>query len=615
MAIPLATLENPINLPTNPVLSADLERTDRRCMLALAAIIMIGFFLGTTGLVAWYYAHYLPHYDSVGSYTYMARVVQVMRAEGPEAGWAYAAEYHLAWLQSMFAAALAYVLPPTPAGFQLLNCLCVGVFFTSVYLAARELGATRSKALVMALVIFLPQTLVRWDGGYQDMKREAGFLALLGASFFLTLWFFWNPSWRRGLFLGLITGLCVWSRGNALPYLVVVLGPMVLVGLIQGFRQQRGRSLLAGLTLTALVFGVVAGPNLYWTLEGTLGRHLDPLTCYGRTAEIRASLRYYLRAPLELWATADPGAGNVQLRKWSFAYSLLATGMLLALVWWLLKARFQVSVLWQRRSLALVAAGLWAVVSTLVLICGLVGWDPNFGYAGMHPLYPVLLGPMAILLVLLAALQAGEVCDLAGLRRRWIAAASLGLVMLGVTLHRMYLKAPPYQEIGRLEKLHQLFDLIRGQKKDAVLVFLSHERINIDTLRFYEAQHGYHSQNHLRRLDWQLPTGQWIDTAAPTLPDMNIVEFQQAILRQTQENADFVVLNADPQFYQKPPDVLNFFIFRHGAPIAEALLADPDLEEIYRYELGGPSDREQTFVVLRNKRRMNSPGQQLVGTD
>jgi hypothetical protein len=584
----------------------ELERTDRRAAVTVGLLAVVLFHAGTVAILSWYYRTHLPHYDSVGSYTVMAQVAQLMRGGDLAAGLHHAGLYHNAWLQSMFAATAGFVLPPTPAGFQLLNTLCVAAFALAAFQIARSLGMVRTKAALASLVVLLPDALMMWNGGYQDMKREPSFLALLGASFFLSLVYLWEPSRGRALVMGVVAGLCVWSRGNALPYLAVVVGPLVGVGIMAWYRQGRLRQEAGGLGVAALAFMVLAAPNLIFTLEGTLARHTDPTITYGRDAATPwASLQYYARSPLKLWTSTNGMGSNSATRHLAQYYALGATAGLvlagLAVFGW----RWQGRVMGCRRQLLFLTAAAWAALATLVLICVIVGWDPRFGLAGMQPLYPTLLLPMAALMVVFSAVRAKPVADARGLKLRWAAVGAVALLLVGAAAHRMVLKARPVNETTMVSQGRELVRLLRAHKSDALIACLTHDRINFDSLAFLEARDGFHSDHCLRRLNFSLSDGRTIDTAAVLPADTDVPAVQQAMLRQIRDQADFVILNTNPDSYQQPESAWNFFLFRHGKPVVEALLNDRRFEPVYCYQLPQEGRYPGNFVVLRNQRKFD----------
>jgi hypothetical protein len=247
------------------------------------------------------------------------------------------------------------------------------------------------------------------------------------------------------------------------------------------------------------------------------------------------------------------------------------------------------------------AAGIWAVVSTLVLICFVVRWKPGFGWAGMPPFYPALLGPFSWLVVGLSAVRSGSPVNRRRLFLRWLGVTLIGLASVGMTGARMWLKAPPEPEPVAVAE--ELTDLLRREKPDAVVAVLSHDRINFHTLAFMEARRGYDPRRSLREFRWRLPTGKRGDFAATLPPDVDVAGTQASLLQQIRQEADLVIVNVDPQFYRQPENAWNFFLFHHGAPVVEALLTDRRLERIYDYELRGYGLLRK-YAVLRNSRRL-----------
>src|SRR5262249_26146391 len=184
-----------------------------------------------------------------------------------------AGQSHLAWIQPFFATVLAPVLAPTPAGFQLLNTLALAVFLAAASRLGRDLGASPPPPYPMALLGLLPDTLANWYAGYQDMQRDAAFFALVGASYFLTLSYLWRPCAWRGVALGLTAGVAVWSRGNAVAYLVAINAPLAAVWVLAQFRRRRFAETAKALALPEAIAAVIGGPEIIGTLTDTAGTH------------------------------------------------------------------------------------------------------------------------------------------------------------------------------------------------------------------------------------------------------------------------------------------------------------------------------------------------------
>lgn len=588
---------------TDALLRESLDRLDRRAAALALVLTVAAFHAMTVGLLVWYYRNHLPHFDSVGSYTFMAQVTEITRSSGWLAGLRYASQFHLSWLQGMFAVLVAPVLPSEPAGFQLLNTLCVALFQFSVYLVARELGASRAKAFVASLVVFLPDVLSNWDGGMQDMKRDAQFLALLGASVFLSLAQVWNPNRRRGLLLGVILGLTVWSRGNALAYLVIILAPIYGFVIARAAWRREFRPLYRMIGPPFLVGALVAVPNLARTFRETFARHSDPTLHYGHDGNIWSSLAYYGWAPWELWSTRTPTYGANET---TFLVGRIILGVWCLSLVGLFGPRISLAGIGRPRVLGLVLAGAWAVVGTIILICCIVGWDPRFGYSGMPPFYPALLGPMAALAALTAAIHVPQATGKFTLGARWAGALAISLACIGALGARMWLKAGECRP-DIVAMAESLWESIRAEEPGACVASLTHDRVNFHLFRYLEARGHFDPNRRLTECRFTLPGDprvNYFDTASVLPESIDVTSTQEAYLEQILEKADYIIVNTSPEMYDQPPGPWNFFLFRHGAPIARALLANENLTPMREFRLGKSDEDKRDYVVLRNKHRL-----------
>jgi hypothetical protein len=572
----------------------DLERLDRRAAVFALFTTIAAFHFVTVILLRWYYRTYLPHYDSIGSYTVMARVLHVMRDKGLGPAWAIASSFYLGWLQPAFVIAFAPVLAPSPAGVQLLNSFCLAFFVLAAYVVARDLDMSRVNAYLMSLVILLPDALTNWDGGLQDMKRDGQFLPLLGATFLLTLAQLWRPTTLRGAALGVAAALTVWSRGEAPAYMGLILVPIVGVWMAARLARGEWRAVGRALAVPAIVFAAVAGPNLYATGLHTVARRLYHY--HGSTQGVSRwlSLLDYGPAPIRLWGTRDE-------RTWTtdsvFLLGLchLALFVLAAAALWRFRLRSRPLA---GRTRSLLIAGAWAAVATVLLICVGARLRPGFGWAGLPPFYPSLLAPLTLVMAAIGSFRSDPPSYRRALVRRWIAAVAIGTASVGAMGLRMFLKTPP--EVHPVAVAGQLFERLYREKPEGLLAVLTHDVINFDTLVFLNAQRG--GGVGFRKFAWKLPSGEYVDFATEVPRDIDVRLYQDSLLQQIQEQADFVIAESNLDSYRRPLDAWNWFIPHHGARVVRRLLADPKLEPMYEYAIGAGPER-RNFVVLRNLRR------------
>lgn len=573
---------------------SDRARDRARAALALATAVL-AFHLAGSLVVRWYYATRLPHYDSIGAYTHVARLHSLVRqGEFPRA-WDLAVHFHLSWLQSAFALATARWLPSTPAWVQLYNAPGVACAVYALYRVARDLGADRARACLASLAVFLPDALTCWDGGLVDLRRDAAFVTLLLAGVLLTLSYVWRPTAGRGLLAGLVAAMAVWSRGNAWPYLVLHAGPVLLFGAWRWSREGgRGRTLVWG----GLAFALLAGVNLAYAAGPTIARYRNPVVSYALRGDPGQSLRAYAPAAWRLWANREPAANSTA------PVFALACGLTAA---WLLACRGLAGP-WRLappggRARGLLALGAWAVASTLGLLCLAARADARYGWGGIHPFYPVLLGPFAGCLVLAAWPAARGGPPGGRSRAAWALVFLAALVVPAAVGARAWCRARP-AEPEAVAAAGRLHEYLRRHRPDAVVAFLSHDRVNYDTLAYLEALAGYDRARHLVKMRWQLPeiTGAMqLDTACRFPAGGDVAGVTAALLRQTHERAHYVVVHADLAHYRLPADKTSFF-FHHGSALVQALCSDEAYALAGDYRIAGPRPPGRAFLLLANTR-------------
>ena len=218
--------------------------------------------------------------------------------QGMVAGVGQALEYSLSWLQSFFAVMMASILPREPEALVTLNFFCLLFSQFAIHNCARHLGFSQTKSFVVALFPLLPGALMAWEGGYIDMRRDASMFSLLVASYFLAWRYAWGPRLHIGLLLGVTLGLAQWSRGNALPYIVIVLGSVVIVWFKISVQNLEWRKIFSMWLLPLGVFAVIVAPFYFYVGEAILSKYI--YGSWALNADRLETLQHHLSVPLRL---------------------------------------------------------------------------------------------------------------------------------------------------------------------------------------------------------------------------------------------------------------------------------------------------------------------------
>lgn len=572
----------------------------RSLIVVGAAIVAVDalWFAALAWMVSWFYAVHPPHYDSVGSFIGMFLLMHETADRGLWAGLTMAAMNSLSWYYSMYAAVAGLLLPVTPVA-------VVSAHLPALLLAQAALGAvvwssTRSAvaAFLAGLLPFVPATLAGWDGGYQDPRRDPSLFLLLVATFFMGVLYAGRPGSRwAGLLFGLCAGLAIWARGNALPYVGLVMLPLGVAALLRWRQRAEGRRGVAGLLLLvlwpAVPFVLLTGAFYAATLATILDKYV--VGAYGVGYDRLDSLARFSLTPISL--TFDRN-------------SLAAAGIALVAV----AAAVAVGGLAVRpRRLAtfepvvMLVAGLFVAVSVMLFNTVVVGVSP---LAGRWPFFPAIVGVVGILAVPLCLLAPSA-------RPRTIVRVAAPLVACGIAaaalvggfLDRAWkgatLQELPYaagDDIISAEHVQTVRAVTRrlacvGGGRNTAFFWIGDVDRGLSSYYLAEENRPFLQNFEAAAL---VRLGIRVDLESPYVPGTDPAVRQQQILKAL-EAADMIVVNENPAVYEGGK-VSPHFPYTHGRPIVEQILADPSLIPSFRYTLG-----DQRFVVLRRPEATPAP--------
>lgn len=572
-----------------------------------------------------YYAKNLPHYDSMGSYITMFEIINHYRAEGFMGALPIASGDFMSWMQGYFALFGAAFLNTTPESVQLLNSLAMLAFMLSIYAAAKAYGASEPKAYLLSLMVFLPDVFYDWLGGMLDMRRDFAFISFLGATFFLFFAFVQNRRPVTSALLGLTAGLTVYTRDNAIFFLVLIMAPILLAWLAAEWRSSRSLP-LRRLFPAVFVAMLLILPWLYFNLASTLARRLNPFVIYGAGDSPWSSFLAHWVKPLALmfgW----PGTYPSGLDAWEPPTELgrmLGAQLVAALlgglggphatlfltmlgvaiggvVLWQLKRQGYLEWQIRRQNYGLgwvVVAGAWALVATYFVICVVVGLRALEYSSAQIPFFPSLLFFFSLLfgagisLSRSNALSPRSVAALCGLST---------LLVISWAILRMEVKAPE-QTPHYISLARRLANTLVADGRAVSVAYLWHETISYDTLRFYGAQAGTRFGAEKFRFTFQ---GQRHDFAVGVPPGVSPEDMSHAAHEQIEQNADYVVLCTTAGTYSRKGHPL--FLYEHGQPMVDALLHSENFAHVFEFEMWG-----QSFVLLKRQGKRRNAGQPAV---
>lgn len=524
-----------------------------------------------------YYTSGLPYYDSVGSYVNMFSIANKTRQTGILSGILAARYYSLSWLQSFFAVFAANLLPNAPEWMILLNFLTLFVAQWAIFRYVQNIGLGNKKAYILSFLPLLPGVAFGWAGGVIDMRRDSSFLMMLIAGFFFFIDFMRKPRIKKGVVVGIVWGITLWSRGNALPYLLGVLGPIFFLNILRNIQKKTMSAFIKHISIPILVCLLISTPFYWLNWKGIYDKYV--FGSWGIGVDRLSAIITFLRfLPVMI-------LGPEQNVLWVNTLFLL---VMLSFILFLLKKKIVlIAKHWYGESNAkdLLASGILIYLLVLIFNAIILGVG---GY--IFPNFPALVGIIAVVIYFVGGLKMNK-----NVNKTFI---SLGLafwtiIIILLNSLRMYVSIPPDQKILVQQVKQAATDLapILGGKQVAYF-WLDH--IHVHDLNFYITQNG--------GVPIQAGSGlsSIADTEMPPNPKKTIDE-QQVAYTKGVRNREYVIVSEDLKSYEDPKGF--FFILMYGKPVVEEILKDANLKKIYSF-----SDGVRNYVVLKNLKYENKHG-------
>jgi hypothetical protein len=360
---------------------------------------------------------------------------------------------------------------------------------------------------------------------------------------------------------------------------MIVLLPAVvshLVGLVRTRPSPAAIVSLIGFPL--LAFLALAVPFFMLTLDQILDKYL--VGAYALGYDRVRSLLFYLSTPVTMMIDARSLVPGVAL--------VAAAGLApLGNARWTFDRNARTSASW------LLGAGLAVCINVLAFNSLILGVSP---LGGVHPYFPALVGVLGVLTAPLLLLRTRPTCPV-GRVRSVVVAFGVGLTALlvvGSQLERSYAGGTGtlmgyaagdgvvgHERVVAARVLsRKLTCYVQGKQ----VAFMWVGSINRASVEFYAAQiAGPRLVNYEPLASTRLQTR--IDLERPALDGIPI-DVQQQTIERSLEYADLIVVSEDPTQYQSNP-MSQHFIYVHGRPIVERLLASADRRALFRFTFDG----------------------------
>jgi hypothetical protein len=506
----------------------------------------------------------------------MFSIMNTAQKEGFTAGLQQASGYSLSWLQSFFALVSAPILPRTPEALITLNFICLLISQIAIFTCTRKAGFSSNRSYFLSLLTLIPGSLIGWQGGYIDMRRDASMFSLLCASYFLA----WVYLWKReqtllyALILGVVMGFTAWSRGNALPYLLIVVGSAFSAALLERRKKLQPIQIIS-LIIKPLIFFCIIAFLFYWyNFQAIMTKYLYGSWALGENFQsIVVNLGMVLIfLPLGLSKIGAPITGAVLL--------ISALIFFLTLKYRMIAIKFETKK--HKKSFNLLIGGILIIFSiiifnSLVLRVGKLG--------GIIPFFPLFIGIFGILCWLMSHIYVNNRLFRSPLSRT-VGLIGLTTAILLLNLTRIYFSMPPYDQELHKAAIKVASDLEKSLSGKRV-AFLWTKHINVHDLNFYITQNG----------GFPISAGSGlapgVDIEMPPTLNKSIKQ-QQEEFANALKGQEYIVLSENTTLYDNPSEL--FFIFKYGKPIINNLLVDKNYDVVYRYK-----SADIPFVVLHNK--------------
>ncbi|MCC6179028.1 MAG: hypothetical protein IT305_27275 [Chloroflexi bacterium] len=543
-------------------------------------------YLVTFFIVREYYRIHLPHYDSIGHYGQAFGLINQMEAGQVGAALHEASQTSIGWLQPFYVIVLAWLPIRAPEYLVSLNYVLLIVAQLAIVTFARTFGYGPRRTLLLMLLPFVPGAMYAWDGGMEDLRRDAQYVILLIACLFASLAYVCQPSTRRAIGLGLLAGLTQWSRDNALAILAIVVMPAAVVAISTAVKTRHLSSLLKLAWLPLATFVLVVAPYFWFTLPSTIARYRTEV--WGPGEDRLASLAVFWTSPADVLfggTTRFNGKPDV-----AFGTSVLLLGGLavLAIALGCRYLRVEPRRLLRRDGRLLLAAGSWIVMGVIAYNSLLLGYGAQ--YHGM-PYVPTSVGIIALFAGLGTALVRGS---------RTVSTGALGVLlavgMLGLLSADVYrIQAARFSPAGAAEVEQaraaalSIADTAKGRPV-ALLWIHGYGRYHVN---FYLSEGGRSPLALFDSVD-RVQAAR-ISLERPWFKEEPEDAWRGRLLDALQKYAAIILVAEDPNRYADP--TIAQALMQLGKPVVANMLADPQFRPIGRYEIGGVR-----FVLLENER-------------
>jgi hypothetical protein len=537
--------------------------------LISSTIPLVSFFIACSFLVMNYYNRGLPYYDSVGSYWNMFNIMNIVKSGEFLSGLTGSLNYSLSWLQSFFALATAHMFPAKPEYVIILNYLCLIVSMYSIKIFCLNLGMSKNKAGILSLLPLFPAASVSWVGGLIDMRRDFSYICLLCSGYFFTLIFYYNPGKKTAFATGILLALTQWSRGNALPYIMVIICPILIIFIFLLLRKRLNTKKYKAVIYGIISFLILAIPFYYFNLQSIFNKYVYGSWGIGQS-RFESTKAFFGSLFLLLF-----GPGKNML-----VYNLIFLLAAVFLIYFLRKSgiilvRFNCT----KKTRFLLFSSSFVILLMFILNSLIFGIGKS---GGIIPYLPVLIGFYSLVIY---------IATLTDVRfKRFNKVFNYWLIMFCVIILSIFRISSDMPTVNPKlkEQAESAASLFKQEGIDSNIAYLWLDHINVHDLNFYLTQQG---SNPIRTNSVLSPG---VDLEMPPVSGVSIPS-QITALKNGIYLKKYIVISDDPSDYANPE---GFFLFlKHGKDIVGEILNDKNMVELVNFRNGN-----KNMLLIRNDR-------------
>lgn len=515
------------------------------------------------------------------------------------------------WLQKGLVAILSPILFKEPYSIMLFNYCLFGLVSWQLFRIGLKLGHSTTYAFILSMSFWLFPWHYQIDFSpiaLTELMQDTSLNLALLAACCSWLIFSFNPNCRReSILAGFLSGVALWGRSNALPYVIIIILVPFLTILWQVIRLRDARA-SRNLVICCSIFGLLTAWYYHHTLSGILEYYsyvsLDAQKPQNFISKIEYNLKF-----ADWILTSAPGAAflfkNIEKNHPSILLALSVASHCVVLLCVSIVFFGKTKLGKESSSPLKICALTGAFIYFAVFLPGLLSFGPNVEYrihAFYYPLAPMLLG--LVLSVIALGSWMGRYFDFL-IISQWteikqtltITIISLFILAYAHGSLKIYSPLEPFPGAATPHQLKSValnFDKITQGRS---VVFLWTNLYSPHILEYYRIQAGIPA---LSNINHDFAHYFWHQNPKPT------PKLLQLVLRQAIRKADFLIV---PEQIKDYALLIPYPISRNPNMLA-AVMNEPSAPRFYLRMI--LHDKDNVRLLLIERVKQERPGNLLL---